>query len=318
MELKARQKNLMRAAARKIRAGEFGRPEDTDNGVQFYEAIKPIIRDAILEAAPEIPKREVAEEITPVLIYTAAYYLHTLAAGKKIGKARKAAAFMIGALLLFAGAGRISAQCPGGNCQLNNGGGNTANTGYTYNQAGWGWFWPGWGYNYYQQPQQPNTPAPEPEKKKETPKPVKTKKPAAEEAPKIDEIPEWEPVEPPAAEEPEPAPAPEPESKEPFICPLAKAAVEAVNSARTGCGLPALKVDTDLCTACALHSAAMKINGFGHAADGGRECIAENYPTPAATVAAWLASPPHAKILFGEGTRIGIGVVGKFYTLRIR
>jgi len=357
MELKARQAKLLAALARKFARGEI-KDEAAEKMGYYLETIGPVLRDAILEAAPEI-KKPAAAQFGKGMICGAAMYLTAAKAkaakktkgaktakskaGKKVkagteldlfkaaakkaapktkakaaakaGKkaAKRAAAILIlAAAALFGFGGRAAAQCPGGNCPVN-GGGNAGNAGYTYNQAGWGWFWPGWGYNYYQQPQQPNTPEPE---KKGTPKPVKTKKPAAEEAPKIDEIPEWEPVEPPAAEEPEPAPAPE--SKEPFICPLAKSAVEAVNSARTGCGLPALEVDTDLCTACALHSASMKINGFGHAADGGRECIAENYPTPAATVAAWLASPPHAKILYGEGTRIGIGVVGKFYTLRIR
>ena len=191
------------------------------------------------------------------------------------------------ALLLLTG-GDAPAQCPGGNCQR-------VGYAYSYGYQGWGgWFWPVYPMNYYQ----PNTAA-----APEEPEPAggaAEETPEEPETPALDEIPEWEPAGPdgdaPAADD-APADGPgeagpesgidaEPESGAPSICPLAAAAINAVNSARAGCGLDPLTADPDLCAACERHSAWMRARGFGHAPDGGRECIAENYATPAATVSA--------------------------------
>ena len=95
-------------------------------------------------------------------------------------------------------------------------------------------------------------------------------------------------------------------------------AVQAINAARRARGLNELTADPALSAACERHSALMKTRGFGHAPDGGREVIAANYATPAATVQAWLNSGSHAAILLGPGSRIGIGVVGRYYTVRVR
>lgn len=235
-------------------------------------------------------------------------------AGKKTGKAKKAAGLVIGMAAALLIGGTAAAQCPGGNCQT---------------AAGWywpaaGWYWPG-GY-YYQQQARGTCPGGNcPNTAKEAPE-------TPADAPEFDadEIPEWEPVDGQgAAEEAEPAKntdgpqlAAEPEDPEPKIappvCPLAAMTVQAINAARRARGINELTADPALSAACERHSAMMKTRGFGHAPDGGREVIAANYATPAATVQAWLNSGSHAAIILGPGSRIGIGVVGKFYTVRVR
>ena len=240
-------------------------------------------------------------------------------AGKKTGKAKKAAGLVIGMAAALLLGGTAAAQCPGGNCQT---------------AAGWywpaaGWYWPG-GY-YYQQQARGTCPGGNcPNTAKEAPE---TPADAPEFNP--DEIPEWEPESAEgAAEGQEAANADEPAEEydaqadpaadelraaiTPPPCPLAALAIRAVNDARRARGLAELIPDENLSAACERHSAYMKARGFQHAADGGRECIAEGFATPAATVSAWLNSANHAAIILGQGTRIGIGVVGRFYTLRIR
>ena len=64
-------------------------------------------------------------------------------AGKKTGKAKKAAALIIAAAALIFSAGFAAAQCPGGNCP----------TGAGYYYPAWGgWYWPGFYYGYTQTP----------------------------------------------------------------------------------------------------------------------------------------------------------------------
>ena len=400
MTMTTRQKKLLAAAVRKICREEIGEYKGIEDVRPYYEAVAPIVREAVIEAAPEIPKADAISRCAPCLIYLGGVYVknrvnaaiaeekkakatkkaakaavpkhghpcegcpdcgkikakreakakakagteldlmkEAAAKAKKapakktaapkrskgvlkvcrkakptkktVKKTAKAAALVLAAAALFGFAGRAAAQCPGGNC-------NRSGYTYSYGYQGWGgWFWPGFGYgqaNYYQAPK----PAEENPAGDSLPAAdAAAAEPEPETAPALDEIPEWKPVEP--AEEPE-TQEPEPAEEEgaPFICPLAKAAIEAVNRARTGCGLAPLTVDPDLCAACESHSAYMKSWGFGHAPDGGRECIAENYATPAATVSAWLNSAGHAAILYGPGTKLGVGVVGKFYTLRIK
>ena len=233
---------------------------------------------------------------------------------KKTGKAKKAAGLVIGMAAALLIGGTAAAQCPGGNCQT---------------AAGWywpaaGWYWPG-GY-YYQQQARGTCPGGNcPNTAKEAPE-------TPADAPEFDagKIPEWEPESAEgAAEEAEPAEntdgpqlAAEPEDPEPKIappvCPLAAMTVQAINAARRARGLNELTADPALSAACERHSALMKTRGFGHAPDGGREVIAANYATPAATVQAWLNSGSHAAIILGPGSRIGIGVVGRYYTVRVR
>lgn len=379
MELTARQKKNLAAAARRIERAEIGPPEKEDYGRRYWEALKPIIRDAVKEAAPEIAEDHAANLCAPSLIWAAANYLaycyderekadkakkkaivkkaaqKKAKAGteldlfrkaaakaekpaqkkaplpgtgkvktKKTGKAvKRAAAILIGAAALIFSAGIAAAQCPGGNCQ--------AAAGYYY-PAWSGWYWPGFYYGYQQQPRA-NCPGGNCPAQKNAQEATETPADAPEFNP--DEIPEWEPESAEgAAEGQETAPADEPAEEHdaqadptadelraaitPPPCPLAALAIRAVNDARRARGLAELIPDENLSAACERHSAYMKARGFQHAADGGRECIAENFATPAATVSAWLNSPSHAAIILGAGTRIGIGVVGRFYTLRIR
>ena len=225
---------------------------------------------------------------------------------------RKRTSKFMGAAILAAaifGADRAAdslfAQCPGGNCQ--------AAAGYYY-PAWSGWYWPGFYYGYPQQPRA-NCPGGNCPAQKNAQEAPETPADAPEFDP--DKIPECEPESAEgAAEEAEPK-DPEPRI-EIGICPMAAIAADLINKARTDRGLPPLAVDGQLSAACERHSAFMKARGFGHAADGGRECIAEGYSTPAAAVSAWMNSDGHRAIILGPGTRIGIGVVGRFYTLRIR
>ena len=369
MELTARQKKNLAAAARRIERGEISSPEKEDYGRRYYEAVKPVLREAVKEAAPEIAEDHAANLCAPSLIWAAANYLAycyderekadkakkkaivkkaaakakkpaqkkakagteldlmkqaAAKAGKKTGKAvKRAAAILIGAAALIFSAGIAAAQCPGGNCQ--------AAAGYYY-PAWSGWYWPGFYYGYQQQPRA-NCPGGNCPAQKDAQEAPETPADAPEFNP--DEIPEWETESAEgAAEGQETATADEsaeehdaqadPAADElraaitPPPCPLAALAISAVNDARRARGLAELIPDENLSAACERHSAYMKARGFQHAADGGRECIAENFATPAATVSAWLNSPSHAAILLGAGTRIGIGVVGRFYTLRIR
>lgn len=410
MELTQRQKKLLAAAARKIARGDLGKYRTPEDARPYFEAIGPIIRDAIDEAAPEIGKAEAGNRIAPAAVYLAGVYVEqrvreamrehqispagvyagrqakekaeaqakTKAARAKAPKAEtkvkagteldlmkqaaakakakpkakpapkkaaapktkavllpgknggvaivcvpkqakgvikvcrkakktaKAAVLLIAAALIFS-AGIAAAQCPGGNCSRGTG------AGYYYPAWG-GWYWPGYYYGYGYTQARGNCPGGNCARSQEQPAAEPEETPAD---PEPENIPEWKPVE-PAPEEAEPAPEAEPETIELPPCPMAALAIRAVNDARRARGLTELIPDENLSAACARHSALMKARGFGHAPDGGRECIAENYATPAATVSAWLNSPAHAAIILGAGTRIGIGVVGKFYTLRIR
>ena len=362
MELTARQKKNLAAAARRIERGEISSPEKEDYGRRYYEAVKPVLREAVKEAAPEIAEDRAANLCAPSLIWAAANYLaycyderekadkarkkaivkkaaakaekpaqkKTPLPGtgkvktKKTGKAvKRAAAVLIGAAALIFSAGIAAAQCPGGNCQ--------AAAGYYY-PAWSGWYWPGFYYGYQQQPRA-NCPGGNCPAQKDAQEAPETPADAPEFNP--DEIPEWEPESAEGeAEGQETAPADEPAEEHdaqadpaadelraaitPPPCPLAALAIRAVNDARRARGLAELIPDENLSAACERHSAFMKARGFQHAADGGLECIAEGFATPAATVSAWLNSANHAAIILGQGTRIGIGVVGRFYTLRIR
>lgn len=242
--------------------------------------------------------------------------------GKKTIKkaAKRAAAILIlaAAALFGAGAAELYAGCPGGSCPVNQGSnGGAAYPGYYY--SGWNWWNPyGWAWIY------PNNQAkPADGKDADADKPAaddastdKTGK-DADAAQELDEIPEWIPIDTPADEQADADPEITPRI-EIAVCPLAATLAVLINDARTNRGLPALTLDPDLSAACERHSAYMKERGFGHAADGGKECIAEGYATPADAVAAWLGSAPHAEIILGTGARLGVGVVGRFYTLRIR
>lgn len=368
MELTARQKKNLAAAARRIERGEIGPPEKEDHGRRYYEAVKPILREAVKEAAPEISEDNAALLCAPSLIWLAANYLAycyeetekadkarkkaivkkaaakgkkpapkkakagteldlmkkaAAKAGKKGAKGAKAAALIIAAAALIFSAGFAAAQCPGGNCP----------TGAGYYYPAWGgWYWPGYYYGYTQTPRAncPGGNCPAQKDAQEAPE-------APADAPEFnpDEIPEWNPESAEgAAEGQETAPADEPAEEQtapadpeadelraaitPPPCPLAALAIRAVNDARRARGLAELIPDDNLSAACERHSAFMKARGFGHDPTGGRECIAEGFATPAATVSAWLNSSSHAAIILGAGTRIGIGVVGRFYTLRIR
>lgn len=241
---------------------------------------------------------------------------------KRTSKFKKLTAAAVLAAAIFGADAAGFAQCPGGNCSAYRGTSNTG-AGYYWYYPGWSWGNPfGWAWSYQRpavkQAENADAAKAEPE---QTP---------------LDEIPEWKPAEPTPEPEPaagddatetdaEPADAEEPNTGEPAdaeleipVCPLAALTADLINKARTERGLPPLTIDRNLSAACERHSAYMRARGFGHAADGGRECIAEGYSTPAATVAAWLASSGHAAIILGHGTRIGIGVVGRYYTLRVR
>lgn len=90
MELSLRQKKLLAAAARKIVKGDYD-VVNQDNGKVFYDALQPVVRDAVMEAAPEIQKAE-AGEIAACLIYGSGYFLSTLPQeGKDKGKKKSAA-----------------------------------------------------------------------------------------------------------------------------------------------------------------------------------------------------------------------------------
>jgi len=96
MELTLRQKKLLAAAAaRKIVKGDYA-VFNQDNGKAFYDAMQPVVRDAVMEAAPEIQKAE-AGKIALCLIYCSGYFLSTSPSekadkGKKKAPAKKSAA----------------------------------------------------------------------------------------------------------------------------------------------------------------------------------------------------------------------------------
>ena len=109
-----------------------------------------------------------------------------------------------------------------------------------------------------------------------------------------------------------------------------------VNTERTTRGLKALNRDPDLAQAARGHSRDMARNSYfdhtgrdgdsvgdrirkaGYGKPGGGWSVGENLgwgtgdrATPAALVDAWLASPPHRRILFEHAFRdLGVGVVG--------
>ena len=94
MELSLRQKKLLAAAARKIVKGDYD-VVNQDNGKAFYDAVQPVVRDAVMDAAPEIQKAE-AGKIAVCLIYCTGYFMNTLPSdkdkGKKTAPAKKSAA----------------------------------------------------------------------------------------------------------------------------------------------------------------------------------------------------------------------------------
>ncbi len=99
-----------------------------------------------------------------------------------------------------------------------------------------------------------------------------------------------------------------------------------VNAQRASRGLPALREDSRLDRSAQLWSRSMVARGvFSHGSDfaaritaagfdwsAAGENIATGYPTPAAVVAGWMASPGHCRnILAPDFSAIGIGVVAK-------
>ena len=102
------------------------------------------------------------------------------------------------------------------------------------------------------------------------------------------------------------------------IKPLCLRVIELINEQRKSAGLPALLPDETLSVGCDSHSNYMRSYGFGHAQNGGRECIAMGVMTPESVVRLWLNSSGHRAILLGGGRIIGVGVSGSFWTLRIR
>ena len=73
MELSARQAKLLAALARKFARGEI-KDESAEKMAYYLEAIGPVLRDAILEAAPEI-KKPAAAQFGKGMICGAAMYL---------------------------------------------------------------------------------------------------------------------------------------------------------------------------------------------------------------------------------------------------
>lgn len=103
------------------------------------------------------------------------------------------------------------------------------------------------------------------------------------------------------------------------IKPFCLRVIELVNAHRKALGLPALQVDSTLCSGCDSHSAWMTRNGFQHAYGiGGRECIAMGVRTPEAVVNMWLNSSGHRAIILGSGRIVGVGCSGSYWTLRVR
>ena len=97
MELSLRQKKLLAAAARKIVKSDYD-AVNTDNSKAFHDAVLPVVRDAVMDAAPEIPKAE-AINIAACLTYCTGWHLSRLSEekadkdkGKKKAPAKKAAA----------------------------------------------------------------------------------------------------------------------------------------------------------------------------------------------------------------------------------
>jgi len=83
MELSLRQKKLLAAAARKIVKSDY----DAVNVKAFCEAVQPVVRDAVMDAAPEIQKAE-ASKVSGALIYCAGWHLQREA--EKIAEKDKA------------------------------------------------------------------------------------------------------------------------------------------------------------------------------------------------------------------------------------
>lgn len=105
----------------------------------------------------------------------------------------------------------------------------------------------------------------------------------------------------------------------PEIKPFCLRVIELVNAHREALGLPALQVDSTLCSGCDSHSRYMQSYGFGHAYGiGGRECIAMGVRSPEAVVNMWLNSSGHRAIILGSGRIIGVGFSGVYWTLRVR
>lgn len=80
MELSLRQKKLLAAAARKIVKSDYD-AVNSDNSKAFYDAVQPVVRDAVMDAAPEIPKAE-AGTLAMFLIYCTGWHLNRLAEEK--------------------------------------------------------------------------------------------------------------------------------------------------------------------------------------------------------------------------------------------
>ena len=97
MELSLRQKKLLAAAARKIVKSDYD-AVNAENSKAFCEAVQPVVRDAVMDAAPEIQKAE-AGKIAVCLIYCTGWYLSRLSEekadkdkGKKKAPAKKSTA----------------------------------------------------------------------------------------------------------------------------------------------------------------------------------------------------------------------------------
>ena len=86
MELTVRQAKTLAALARKFARGEI-KDESAEKMAYYLEAIGPVLRDAILEAAPEI-KKPAAAQFGKGMICGAAMYL---TAAKAKTEAKKAA-----------------------------------------------------------------------------------------------------------------------------------------------------------------------------------------------------------------------------------
>lgn len=108
---------------------------------------------------------------------------------------------------------------------------------------------------------------------------------------------------------------------------IGREVVDLVNAARSSRGLPRLAWDGTIARAAHAHSADMAANNkmshvgsdgaelserlarFGIRPSAWGEALGAGYSDAAGVVAAWIASPPHAAILFGGYTRAGAALV---------
>jgi|LSQX01.2.fsa_nt_gb uncharacterized protein YkwD len=101
--------------------------------------------------------------------------------------------------------------------------------------------------------------------------------------------------------------------------PPERAIAKLVNEHRKQSGLTALRISSRLCGECAEYSRQMSERStLLHAPEmEGRECLGVNFETPEEVVEAWKANKELEAVLLGNWKRIGVGVFGKYYTLRV-